>query len=246
MKRLIMILAVGSALTLKGTLAQATCIDDFEPYDVGTWPSNWVPDANVLSDPGNNYVAQDPLDPGNKTLRLFGSMGGCWSAEAYYPITFGTNFTVQARMYNGSGTLTGCHPYRGMLVMRHGTYWYAPTNPVRELIRFRDGEVTATDGTILQTYETERWYDVKVHYQRQGTHLSIGYCIDGVDLAEVQVTIDDLEKELSLDHLNISAQEGAVYFDTIQLTQLAPIPEPAGLGVVGLGLVGLARRKRRS
>ncbi len=234
-------LGLGSQVTAEVMLAE-----DFEAYDLGTWPSSWVPDANA-NDSGNNYVAQDPLDSGNKTLRLFGSMGGCWAALAYHPISFTAEFTVETRIYNGSETLTGCHPDRGGIVMRHGTYWYGRTNPSRRLIQFRgDGAVRATGATILGTYETDRWYDVKVHYYREGTDLSLRYWVDGDDFGEVHVTIEDLEKELSFDHFELSVQEGSAYFDDLEVTEgSAPIPEPATLGLIGLGLIPLIRRRRR-
>ena len=40
---------------LAGTLLS----DDFESYSLGTWPSNWVKDANA-SDSANNGVFADP------------------------------------------------------------------------------------------------------------------------------------------------------------------------------------------
>ncbi len=199
--------------------------DDFEGYTQNTWPSpNWVGfRGNDGSDPSNNCVVVDPTNDNNKVLKLFGVLGGCWGAGAEHQCSFPTQFIVQFKVYNGSETLTGCHPHRADIGMKQGTYW---TNPGRGLILFRgNGNVTAADGTILQTYQTERWYDVKIHYQRIERNLTLRYWIDDIYRGQVQLTVDDIPREESFDHFQLVAQEGTAYFDDVCI-----IPGPPTLG----------------
>ena len=190
--------------------------ENFDTYSLNTWPSpDWIKDANANSDPGNNLIVLDPADSDNKVLKLFGSLGGCWSSIGYMPFFFSEEFTIETKIYNGSELLSGCHPGRGRIVLRHETSW---TNYGRGLILFHgNGQIIAEDGSILQEYQSERWYNVKIKYTRIGNNLSLHYWIDNVDLGQIQLVIDDLGSEISLDHIGIIAQEGTAYFDDVHV-----------------------------
>ena len=67
----------------------------------------------------------------------------------------------------------------------------------------------------MTTYETHKWYHVKITYKRTGTALNLKYWIDGEYVGEYDDTIADLSRELSLDHFEFVAQEGSTYIDNI-------------------------------
>ena len=63
--------------------------EDFEKYTTSTWPSSdWIKDANAVSDPSNNVISSDPANQENKVLKLSGAIGSCWAALAYKPLPF--------------------------------------------------------------------------------------------------------------------------------------------------------------
>ena len=230
------------AITTQGLIASPLLLDDFEGYPLHNWPSpNWSSDGNANSDPTNNRIELDPTSTSNQVLKLYGVIGASWGALAYGSCDFTSSFIVEASIYNGSEALSGAHPDRGYLGLRHGTYWYAVTNPARMLVLFQgDGTVVGSDGTvILDSYETERWYDVKVQYDRVDDDINLHYWIDGVDLGAIQINNVDLTKELSYDHIDLTAQEGTVFFDDVLVT-----PEPATLLLLGLGGLALRRKQR--
>jgi hypothetical protein len=214
--------------------------DNFESYPLYSWPSStWEPDGNADSDSSNNRIELDPMNASNHVLKLYGVLGASWGALAYGSCNFTSSFTIESRIYNGSESLSGAHPERGNLSLRYGTYWYAPTNPCRSLILFKgDGTVTGTDGSvIMDSYETERWYDIKMQYDRVDDDITVHYWIDGTDIGSIQVNNVDMAKELSFDHYELTAQEGSVFFDDVIIT-----PEPATILLLSLG--GLILRKK--
>jgi len=187
--------------------------DNFESYSVGTWPTGWDPDGNANAS-GNGIVA-DPADASNQALRLFGSIGSCWGALAYKACDLSEEYVFECDVYNGSESLSGCHPDRGYIGLRNGISW---SNPSRMFLLFKgNGELIGTDSTVLGTYNTEQWYHVKIHYLRIGTSLSLSYWIDGSYLGQIDVVITDLSREESLDHIDLTVQEGSTYFDNIEV-----------------------------
>jgi len=192
------------------------CSDDFENYLIDSWPSSdWIKDANA-NDTSNNKILSDPINNNNQVLKLFGTVGGCWGALTYKQCSFPDEFYVETKVYNGSESLNGCHPHRAYIGLRQGTYW---ANPARRLILFNgDGSITASDGTILQGYESSQWYDVKIYYKRNNTDLSLEYWINNVNKGKINIIISDLEKEDSFDHIDLTVMEGTAYFDDIKIS----------------------------
>lgn len=189
--------------------------DDLEGYELDTWPSSWVPDANATSNPANNMIVQDPEDPSNQVLKMYGSVGGCWGAIGYRECSITDELYIEAKVYNGSESLSGCHPSHAYIGVQQGTSW---TNYGRGLILFNgDGNITAGDGSVLQGYQTERWYNVKIHYKGVDDNLTLRYWIDGVYRGQVEITINDILDEISLDHVSLSAYEGSAYFDDVKV-----------------------------
>ena len=223
------------------TKGDVTLNDDFEAYAIGSWPAGWVANANAVSDPSRNNIVADPTDPSNQVLRLYGTTSGSWGANAFADFDFPESYTLDIAVRNGSEAANGVQPARAALHMRHGTDWPAWTNPARSLLVFNtNGNIVAGDGRVLQTYVTDRWYDVTVQYDRVGTDLTLQYWIDGVDRGVSQITIPDLGVELSLDHVGLTAAQGSAYFDNLSV-----VPEPATLTLLALGGLAVLRRRRK-
>lgn len=214
---LTLILCIYALLSANNNVYAATTLisEDFESYTVGTWPTPWVPDANA-HDSSNNKIVLDPEDPSNQVLKLYGSVGGCWGALTYYPMNLLEDFYIEAKVYNGSETLTGCHPYRGGFSLRHGTYWYAVTNPSFGLMSFHQTTAGPSINDVLLNYQVNRWYDTKIHYNRSGDQVTLTYWIDGEYLGQI-IKVVDLEKHLTMDHFQLDAQEGSAYFDDVKV-----------------------------
>jgi hypothetical protein len=160
---------------------------------------------------------QDPEDPSNQVLKIYGSVGGCWGALTYYPIVFPEDFYVELKVYNGSENLSGCHPARGQFGMRHGTHWNGATNPGYPFMLFhQDTTVGKTWHDVLSNYQTNRWHDIKIHYERSGDQVTLTYWMDEEYLGQISEFVD-LDRHLTMDHLELTAQEGSVYFDDIKV-----------------------------
>ena len=103
-----------------------------------------------------------------------------------------------------------------MFGLKQGTYW---GNSGRGLILFNgDGSITASDGTFLQEYQSNQWYDVKIHYKRNNTDLALEYWINNVYKGKINIIVSDLEREKSFDHIDLTAMEGSAYFDNMKIS----------------------------
>ena len=193
--------------------------EDFESYLQGVWPSaNWVGDANA-GDSANNYITNAPGGSGNKCLRLFGQMGGCWGALAYRSIALSTPCEIELDVYNGTENLSGCHPDRGYIGLRNGATW---AQYGRELFSFLGGGDVRSCGQVISTYEAGRWYHVKVAYDRVGTNVYLTCWINSNYVGQYTAPIPDVPGEYGLDHLDLTAQEGSAYFDNIVVRSRQP------------------------
>jgi hypothetical protein len=210
---------LGGALLLFPVVLAAqitnTLLEDFESYATGSWPSPmWTPDANAF-DTANSKIVLDPEGAGDKTLKLYGPVGSCWSANAYREHPFPSSFYIDCDIRNGTETLSGCHPDRAMIGMLHGTWWI---NYGRALITFGGDNTIRADGDILGAYQTGKWYHVQIKYERAGAQLKLTYWLDRVQVGQVQRTISDASAEDGLDHIQLLAEEGSVWFDNLKVT----------------------------
>ena len=225
-----------------GATAQAAFValnDDFDSYALGSWPNGWTANANAVSDPAMNNIVADPTNPANNVFRLYGTTTGSWGANAFKVFDFPESYTIDIAIRNGSETANGVQPGRAAVHMRHGTDWRGWTNPGISLLYFNtNGNIEAGDSRVLQTYVTDRWYDVKIQYDRVGTDLTLQYWIDGVNRGTSQIIIPDFTMELFPDHIGLTAVQGSAYFDNLSV-----VPEPVTLTLLGLGGLFLRRRK---
>lgn len=212
-------------ITVPITLALLACspcfgsdwVEDFESYSLGAFPSeHWT------SFCGNTdmSIATDPRDPSNKVFRLYGVVGARWAAGANREYTVPDEFTISLRVYNGGEAIPiGGHQVRAEIATRQGICW---TEPGRSYISFhKNGNVYAADGTtVLQTYEVERWYDVRISYSRSPDTLTFRYWIDDTFRGEVKVATysgDPVQNRIEL-----VAQAGTAYFDDVTVTADSP------------------------
>lgn len=187
--------------------------DDFESYNVGSFPSSWVPDGNGTNS-SLNYVDDTYSFEGNQSLKLYGTVGGCWGALAYHSIGDTPPYFVEFAIRNGNENLSGCHPERGDIGLRNGTHW---SNPERRFMLFDgDGKVYSGGGIELLSYDTEVWYLVKIKYEIiSGNEVKLSYWVNNNFITDEVLPIHSYENQL--DHLQIVTQEGSVWFDNIKL-----------------------------
>lgn len=192
--------------------------ETFESYQLNVWPSAWSPDANVKSDPKNNQIIKAPGNSENQVLKMQGAIGGCWGALCYYPCDFPVSYMIELMVRNGSEKINGCHPQRASLGMRQGTYWHYKTNPSFGLLSFEGtGVIQDAAGNVIASYQTDRWYHIRIFYSRHDSEVILKYWIDENLISTMTRHIQNIDEHRSLDHFELNSGEGTVYFDNILL-----------------------------
>ena len=192
--------------------------DDFESYAIDTWPSpDWTAVWNA-TDASTNGIAYDPTDPTNKVLMLYGRQN--WSADARQSFSMADDVYIHAKIYNGSETRT---PGWG-----RGSISLLDT---RTLFNFySDGTIRADAGgsVDLGTYQTERWYDITIHYVRSGTKLTITILLDGTKVLDTTFGIGELEAGATTHSLVLNGGSTAMFDDvTVSVVPLSPLSSSA-------------------
>ncbi len=202
------------ALVINTNILVAAVIisENFDSYSLGSWPSLWIRDANAISDPTNNRIVQDPENQSNQVLKIYGNVGGCWSALDYLPVNFRDDFYLEFRVYNGSEPLSGCHPGRAAIGMKYGSHW---SNPGFTYMQFHEHSTVGRDWTdVLSDYLQNHWHNIKIHYQRSGNSITLTYWMDEEYLG-TRYDYVDLDIHLTMNHLHFTSQEGTVYIDDV-------------------------------
>jgi hypothetical protein len=211
------LVAIGFSLVAPSSAAAATLFfDDFQ----NAWPPDWTPKWNA-NDLSNNGLRSDPADPNNPVLKLYGVEN--WSASATRPVAFSDNFVVSARVWNGAEPRRDGWG-RGSIGLEGGS----------TLFTFYSDGTFPGGNPPLAMYETERWYDTRVHYQRQGSDVTLRYWLDNNYVGQTQYTLANLQAELAASRLELNGGSTA-YFDDVRMIS---VPEPAGLLLAVLGAVG--------
>jgi len=201
------------SLTIDVVVINVIFDDDFESYSVGSFPLSWVPDGNATNG-STNYVDDTYSFEGNQSLKLYGTLGGCWGALAYHSIEDIPPYFVELAIRNSNESLSGCHPDRGDVGLRNGTHW---SNPSRGFLLFDgDEKIYSGGGTELLPYNTEEWYFIKIKYEIiSGSEVKLSYWVNNNFITDEILSIHTYENQL--DHLQIAAQEGSVWFDNIKV-----------------------------
>lgn len=184
--------------------------ENFESYEVNTFPSTWVKDGNASS-ASTNFVTDQTSSEGSKSLQLYGSVGGCWGSIGYRALNTTSPYFIEMDIKNGTENLSGCHPNRAAIVLRQGTSW---TNPGRLFVYFyNDGNIHLGD-EISDKFSTDIWYTVKIKYDKiSSSEVKITYWINNVLKGEYTVDADSGEDEFT--NLEIAVEEGTAWFDNI-------------------------------
>ena len=189
--------------------------DTFESYSSGSFPSDWTPDGNA-TDGSTNYVDNTVSYEGTKSLRLFGSIGGCWAAIAYHPLIVSPPYEIEVVVRNGNDPLSGCNPDRGSIGIRKGTSW---TNPGRHFIMFKgDGTIISAAQNSLGNYTSLTWYTIKIRYERPSpSEVNVSYWINGA-YKGTEVLSSQAEED-QMTNLGLTVLEGAAWFDAVKVSQ---------------------------
>lgn len=188
--------------------------EDFESYSPARFPANWTPDGNA-QDTRTNFIDKTVAKSGTQSLHLYGIVGGCWGALAYYPIRVSPPFELEVKVRNGNEELTGCHPDRaGGIGLRQGTTWQ---NPSRKFFQFKgNGTIVAGTNTVLGRYNLLQWYTVKARYERlNNNRVRVSYWVDGVYKGSDM--FDAIDAEESLNYIELTVQEGTAWYDDIRI-----------------------------
>lgn len=204
--------------------------DDFESYQTEAWPSTQWNLVNA-TDFASNKITNDPQNSNNQVLKLYGA----GAAFAMASCTFTDDFFISTSIYNGSDPRAGTWG-RGSIGLRNGLNY----NSGRTLFNFyADGTVWGLDGkggadSCFGTYNTEQWYDIKIHYQRNNSNLTLTYWIDDQLIKQQSTTIDT---GMILNSFELGAG-CTVYFDNVLI-----IPEPTTISLLCLCLIALRKKK---
>jgi len=193
--------------------------DSFETYNLGSFPSTWIADANGY-DVTTNKVVNTTSSDGSKSLQLFGQIDGCWGALAYRSLTVTDHYYIEVDVKNGNESLSGCHPDRGCIGIRQGTSWL---NSAREFVRFSgDGIVYGAGNKPLMNYTTNTWYSVLIEYKKVSSNkVILSFWIDG--MSHGSLTVLAIPEENSLNNLEFCTQEGTVWFDKVKVSKNNPL-----------------------
>jgi hypothetical protein len=188
--------------------------ENFESYSSGSFPNSWVADGNGTNI-SENYIDTSIFYNGDKSLKLFGSTGGCWAAIAYHTFNPIAPFIIEFAIRNGNEILSGCNPDRALVGLNTGTSW---TNiSQRTLIKFSgDGNVYGGGGTKLSLYNNDTWYQVKIRYERiSKSEMKLSYWINDNYLGNE--FLSTISEENLLNNLEIQVLEGSAWYDDIKV-----------------------------
>lgn len=196
--------------------------EDFESYTAGIFPGSfWVNSGNTAVTVDNVHSVS-----GSKSLKLYGSVGGCWGALAHRKLIIKPPLFIECQVYNGSESLSGCHPQYGMVALNSGPSW---TYSGRTLIVFsKDGKIKGGDlqgdlqvsGNVLDSYLPATWYKIKMKYEIIGSsNVRISYWIN--DKYKGSYNLSSLTYENDLSYISISANEGSAWFDDIKVYEVS-------------------------
>lgn len=213
-----LLLVIALALVQGSGHAQSPVFsDNFDSYKVDTFPTSggWQLLYNGAGT-SQQYVDTAEYVSASNSLRLEGS--GCWSANAYHPVTFPSLATVQGWIYLESVPNGGCdstvayldpwNPGVGTWGTAYGGVWF-----------LNNGKMAF--GSVQIPYSPGKWY--KVRMDIDFTKNVYDVIIDGVKYASavpVSNPVTPTGIELSATH-GSSPSNPVAWFDNVQVSELA-------------------------
>lgn len=187
--------------------------ENYESYTTGTFPVSWVADGNA-TDITQNSIVNNTSYSSSRSLKLYGSIGGCWAAIAYHTLNTTAPFEFEVAIRNGNEALSGCNPDRATIGLRQGTYW---GNPQRRFLIFDgNGRIYGGGGIDLGSYSNSTWYLVKIKYERTSTtQIRLSYWINNNYVG--YESLSAISEESQLNNLEICVLEGSAWFDDIKI-----------------------------
>ncbi len=215
--------------------------EDFESYPAEGFPSPaWTYSGNA-----DIHVDNTIHVSGTRSVRLLGELAACWGALLHHPLNVSPPYTIEVQVRNGTETLTGCHPNRGMIALNTAPDW---TSSARQMFAFTDnGTLTGSSGpsdlligTVLGWYPLNEWVKVKVGYEVvDASTVRISYWANDAFLASE--TLPSFAYEGQLTYLSLLVGEGTAWFDDVNVTPGVPAV-PAAPAISGFapasGFVG--------
>lgn len=192
--------------------------DDFEGYPLGSFPSPpWYCSGNC----GGAYIDDSVSYSGSQSFHFYGVIGGCWAAVAARPLEVEFPFIIEMAVWNGTESLSGCHPKRGHLQIKACSTWTCPSR--LGLFHFlSNGDLEVNAGQHRDTisgFTLDEWHATKITLSLLGDDsLRVGYWIDDTFLGEYTVSEESWMSDASDEFLMISSEEGTTWFDDVCIT----------------------------
>ena len=224
--------AVGVTQSLAAALLVRTnLVDGFESYAPGSFPSpTWV---NAGS--GTASIVTNAYNSGAKSLKLFGTVGGCAPALVCANSLMNPPYVIQCYVNNGAESLSGCNPAYGYLLLA--------TNPTStatvKLLSFSkiggSNSIvvypTSTGATNIGGFSSSQWIKVTILYDPTPTNTSqYTYWINDVYMGSFQTNSSPFQANLA--YLGIGSSEGTAWFDDVSIEPIGSqfVPTPLAIG----------------
>ncbi len=204
--------AYGEELIFTTEDYESVWTENFESYNVNTFPGTWIRDANAY-DAAHNFVTNSTASEGTKSLSLFGLLGGCWGSLTYRSLETTAPFIIEIDIKNGDEYLSGCHPRRAEVVLKKEPSW---TSSGRYLIQFANDGYMYLGGEKSDAYTTGTWYKLKIIYERPTSgEVKLSFWKDGDFKGDF--IMPALAEEDLFTYFGLVAEEGTVWFDNIRV-----------------------------
>lgn len=202
--------------------ASEVLLEDFETYPAGSFPGgNWsyTGNADILVD---NTISHG----GVQSLRLNGTITGCWEAIACLPLpvpaTTTSGFLVEFYFYIDSNHQQGCHGNTFYCNLTSTNNWSTWTGATLFSADY-SGTIFDRAGASIGAYNYDSWYKMKVRYDRINVDsVSLHYWLDNVG-AGTQVIPASVD-ENSFVYLTIGSGDGSISIDSLRFLECASLP----------------------
>lgn len=197
--------------------------DDFEEYDIGSFPNSWSRSGN-----NNQQVVSDPVASGEQALQMVGSHGGCWQALAHYelapqlPSDETIVFSGQLRPTGDGGG--GCHGTRNCTVSLQDLPAPYGGRNFRQALFTTDASGSINGRNVDPgTYEVGSYnsFEVEYYWDSNTDKVELSYRINGENrgTGTIDATTDDSGNvvESELVYFTVTSGDYTLYVDNISV-----------------------------